>query len=243
MSILKFKVISLFPELFPGPLNISIIGKALNEGVWGLDVINLRDFASDKHNNVDDSPYGGGSGMVLKPDTVSKALESIINQEKRQIIYFSPRGKLLKQSDIYNYVKERELILLCGRFEGIDQRVIDKYNIQEVSIGDYVLAGGELAAMVFMESCIRTLPGVISKDDVNIEESFGIKFPYANLLEYPHYTKPAIWQGLHVPEILLSGNHKKINEWRLEMAEEVTRGRRKDMWAKYQRIKKNIAGN
>jgi tRNA (guanine37-N1)-methyltransferase len=237
---INFKLLTIFPELFPGPLGFSLAGKALNNNIWNYETINLRDFGIDKHGTVDDTPYGGGAGMVMRADVLGPAIEHAMNGSiNSKIIYFSPRGKLLTQAKVEEYSKENNLILLCGRFEGIDQRVIDEYNIEELSIGDYILSGGEIAAFTFMDSCIRLLPGVLNNQDTHLEESFATNSAYANLLEYPHYTRPNVWKERFVPEVLLSGHHGDIYKWRLREAEKITETRRTDLWEKYQALKKN----
>lgn len=225
-------ILTLFPEMFPGALGHSVIGRALEDGIWSFDTVNIRDFADNKHANVDDTPYGGGAGMLMRADVVGPAIESIPNRGK--IIYLSPRGKPLTQAKATELAQEKLLTLLCGRFEGVDQRVIDHYDIEEISIGDYVLAGGEVAAQVLLEAIIRLIPQVLGESASAEEESFAISTDYAGLLEYPHYTRPPSWNGLEVPEVLLSGHHEKIKKWRKEQAEQLTKARRPDMW---QRVK------
>ena len=230
---LNAKILTLFPEMFPGPLGHSLSGKALENSLWKLDVINVRDFAKDKHKTVDDTPFGGGAGMVIKPDIVSEALES--STPHSRIIFLSPRGKTLTQSLVKKLSQEQSLTLICGRYEGLDQRVIDYYKMEEISVGDYVLSGGELGAMILLDACIRLLPNAMGNEKTTDEESFE-----NNLLEYPHYTKPAIWQTpsseeLTIPEILKSGHHKKIHDWRKQKSEEITKKRRPDLWSIYQK--------
>jgi tRNA (guanine37-N1)-methyltransferase len=221
--------LTLFPDMFPGPLGHSLAGTALKNGIWSLEAINIRDFSTDKHRTVDDSPYGGGTGMVMKPDIIDAAIEHAKSRlPNARIIYTSPRGKPLAQS-LVNQLKSEDLIILCGRFEGVDQRVIDHHNMLEISLGDFVLSGGELAAMAIMDACARLLPGVISKADAITQESFGLSSEYAGLLEYPHYTRPPLWKGESVPDVLLSGNHEQINTWRLTQAKEITQARRPDL--------------
>ena len=236
---LNIKIISLFPELYPGPLNCSIIGDAMKKDIWNLSVYNLRDFATDKHKTVDDTPYGGGSGMVLRADILGKAIDEITenNPQKYLILYPSPRGDLLKQKKIVEFVKKTNILLLCGRYEGIDQRVIDKYNITEFSIGDYVLSGGEIASYVLIDAMVRTIPKVLGNKDSLQEESFAVNTKFQHLLEYPHYTRPLIWKHMQVPEILYSGDHKKIAKWRLNEAEKLTKARRSDLWLDYKKNK------
>ena len=230
-------IITLFPALFPGPLGESVLGRALANGIWQLQTHLLRDFATDKHRTVDDSPYGGGAGMVLKADVLDAALNHVLTLSPRaRCFYLSPRGTLLTQRFAHQLAEqlvERDLILLCGRFEGVDERFLQARDIEEISIGDYVLTGGDVAAMVLAESCVRLLPGVLGEEASVDEESFGINSDYAGLLEYPHYTKPPSWNGLDVPAVLLSGHHRNISQWRKEQAQELTRKRRPDLWKCY----------
>ena len=217
-------ILTLFPEIFPGSLGVSLLGKALREKVWQINTINIRDFAINKQKSVDDTPYGGGAGMVMRPDIISLALESISNLNLPKIC-LSAKGSKLTQSMAVKLSKESGLILLCGRYEGIDQRVIDYNNFEEISIGDYVLPGGESAAIVLLESVLRLLPNVLGGENTLDEESFNNEM----LLEYPHYTKPKEWKGIHVPEILVSGDHKKIQTWRNEKRLEITKKKRPDL--------------
>ena len=217
-------ILTLFPEIFPGSLDVSLLGKALRKKVWQINTINIRDFAINKQKSVDDTPYGGGAGMVMRPDIISLALESISNLNLPKIC-LSAKGSKLTQSMAVNLSKESGLILLCGRYEGIDQRVIDYNNFEEISIGDYVLPGGESAAIVLLESVLRLLPNVLGGENTLDEESFNNEM----LLEYPHYTKPKEWKGIHVPEILVSGDHKKIQTWRNEKRLEITKKKRPDL--------------
>lgn len=227
-------ILTLFPEIFPGTLGHSIFGNALEKGLWSLNTINFREFAVGKHANVDDTPYGGGAGMVMRADVVGPALESIPHQSR--VIHLSPRGKPLTQAMALELSQEKALTLLCGRFEGVDQRVIDYYNIEEISIGDYVLAGGEVAAQVLLEAVLRLIPGILGEKSSMEEESFALTTDYAGLLEYPHYTRPPSWNGHDVPEVLLSGHHENVKKWRKEQAETLTKARRPDMW---QRLRQN----
>lgn len=218
-------VITLFPDMFPGVLGQALAGTALQNNIWSLQTINPRDFATDKHGTVDDTPYGGGAGMVMKPDIIAAA----VRQAKAvnpgvPILYMSPRGTPLTQARVEELSKGAGIIILCGRYEGIDQRVIDAEHLEEVSIGDYVLAGGEVAAMVVLEAVTRLLPGVLGNNATHDEESFS-----NNLLEYPHYTRPAVWEGHAVPEVLTSGNHADIAAWRRAQAKALTRQRRPDL--------------
>jgi tRNA (guanine37-N1)-methyltransferase len=217
-------VLTLFPEMFPGPLVQSLAGRALQAGVWSLDAVNIRDFARDRHRTVDDTPFGGGAGMVLRPDVVDAAIASVA--DRRPIVFLTPRGRTMTQRDVERYAEAPGAILLCGRYEGVDQRVIDAHGMEEVCIGDYVLSGGELAALVLLDAAVRLLPGVMGAADSAVDESFA-----QHLLEYPHYTRPAEWQGRRVPDVLLSGHHQAVAAWRRAEAERVTRERRPDLWA------------
>ena len=222
-------MVTLFPELFPGPLAASLAGDALKRGLWGLETVALRDFGLGRHRQVDDTPAGGGAGMVLRADVVAAALDTArASAPEVPAICLSPRGEVLTQALVRELAAAPGLILLAGRFEGLDQRVIEARSLREVSIGDYVLSGGELAAMVLIDAVVRLLPGVVGKAASLAEESFE-----AGLLEYPHYTRPREWEGLTIPEVLLSGDHKKIAEWRRAEAERLTRERRPDLWAPY----------
>jgi tRNA (guanine37-N1)-methyltransferase len=219
----RASVLTLFPEMFPGPLAHSLAGRALQTGVWSLQTVNIRDFATDRHRSVDDTPFGGGAGMVLRPDVVDAAVASIT--DNRPLLFLTPRGRTLTQQDARHYAAAPGVILLCGRYEGVDQRVIEAHGMQEISVGDYVLSGGELPALMLLDATIRLLPGVMGAADSATEES------HANhLLEYPHYTRPADWQGRRVPDVLLSGHHAAIAAWRRQAAEQITRQRRPDLW-------------
>jgi tRNA (guanine37-N1)-methyltransferase len=229
---LKIKIFTIFPEIFPGNLEFSIVGDALKNNLWNLEIINIRDFAYDKRKTVDDTPYGGGAGMLMKCEPIADALDAkIADPKKIKIIYPSPRGNLFTQKKAVELALEPEIAIVCGRYEGIDQRLIEEYNMEEISIGDYVLSGGELPAMVMIDAIIRNIPGTLGGDESLNEESFGNAkgSAYDNLLEYPHYTKPQIWRGREVPEILVSGHHKNISDWRLEQAKKLTAARRKDL--------------
>ena len=217
-------VLTLFPEMFPGPLGHALAGRALAQGIWSLDMKNIRDFATDRHRSVDDTPFGGGAGMVLRPDVVDAALAAVA--DGRPMICLTPRGAPLTQQKLKNLSTGPGVILLCGRYEGIDQRVIDARKMEEISIGDYVLAGGELAALVLLDGAVRLLPGVMGAAASATEESFSDA-----LLEYPHYTRPAEWQGRRVPDVLLSGHHEAVAFWRRAESEKITRARRPDLWA------------
>ncbi len=225
-------VLTIFPDMFPGPLGMSLAGKGLAEGQWALEVIDIRDFATDKHRSVDDTPAGGGAGMVMRADIAAAAIDTAIAKAPAgmPILYLSPRGKPLTQARARVLADGPGAILLCGRFEGLDERVLEARGIEEVSIGDYVLSGGELAAQVVIDATVRLLPGVAGNATSLAEESFA-----EGLLEYPHYTRPREWEGRAIPDVLLSGDHKKIAAWRREQAERITRERRPDLWAKYRK--------
>lgn len=227
-------LLTLFPEMFPGTLGFSLAGKALEEGIWSYSAANIRDYAIDKHRSVDDIPYGGGAGMVMRADVLGRAIEAVHTPD-RPLLYMSPRGKVLDTPLVEALVSGKGMTILCGRFEGIDERLIEEYQVQEVSIGDYVLSGGEPAAMVLMDACIRRLSGVVGNETTFFEESFGQNADYAGLLEYPLYTRPPEWKGRLVPEVLVSGHHKRINTWRLECAEALTEQKRPDLWEKYRK--------
>jgi len=223
------QVFTLYPEVFPGPLSKGLYGKAMSKKLWDLKVVNIRDAAEDKHKTVDDTPYGGGSGMLLKADVLAKSLDQ--NRiEGEKILYLSPKGKKFDQSYAKKLATAKSLSLICGHFEGVDERVLSTRNIEEVSIGDYVLSGGETAAYVVIDSVLRLLPGVLGNDSSKIEETFE-----NGLLEYPQYTKPQIWEEKAVPDVLLSGDHSKIKDWRLSQSEAITRDRRPDLWEKYKK--------
>ena len=223
------QVFTLYPEVFPGPLSKGLYGKALSKELWNLKVVNIRDAAEDKHKTVDDTPYGGGLGMLLKADTLAKSLDK--NKiEGDRIIYLSPKGKKFDQLYAQELSKEKSVSFICGHFEGVDERVLSTRNIEEVSIGDYVLSGGETAAFVVIDSILRLLPGVLGNENSKMDESFE-----NGLLEYPQYTKPQIWEEKAVPDVLLSGDHNKIKDWRLSQSEAITRVRRPDLWQKYKK--------
>jgi tRNA (guanine37-N1)-methyltransferase len=219
----RASVLTLFPEVFPGPLAHSLAGRALAAGLWSLQTVNIRDFATDRHRSVDDTPFGGGAGMVMRADVVDAAVASVADD--RPLVFLTPRGRRLTQADVRRYAAGPGVILLSGRYEGIDQRVIEARGMEEVSIGDYVLSGGDLPALVLLDAAVRLLPGVMGAAESAAEESFS-----HHLLEYPHFTRPADWQGRRVPETLLSGHHAAIAAWRQAEAERITRERRPDLW-------------
>ena len=227
-------VATLFPRSFPGTLGMSICGKALDRGIWALKTLDIRDFAVDRHKTVDSSPYGGGPGMVLRPDVLDRTLEAISHVPGRRIC-LSPRGRRFDQAFAKELAHEPGVVLVCGRYEGIDQRVIEAREMEEVSLGDFVLTGGEIAAQALLDATVRLLPGVIGSEQGLDEESFE-----DGLLEYPQYTHPKIWKGRSVPEVLLSGNHKKIAEWKKQQSELVTRNYRPDLWEAYEGVKVQI---
>ena len=223
------QVFTLYPEVFPGPLAKGLYGKALSNKLWNLSVINIRDAATDKHKTVDDAPYGGGTGMLLKADILANSLDRKVKKGER-VFYLSPKGKKFDQKLAQDLSKEKSISLICGHFEGVDERVLTTRNIEEISIGDYVLSGGETAALVVLDSILRLLPGVLGNEKSSIDETFE-----NGLLEYPQYTKPQIWEEKSVPEVLLSGDHAKIKDWRLSQSEAITRVRRPDLWQKYKK--------
>ena len=225
------RIFTLYPEMFPGPLNTGLYGKALEKKLWNLQVINIRDSAIDKHKTVDDTPFGGGNGMLLKPDVLGKSIDNNTKQGER-IFYLSPKGKKFDQEFAKEISKEKIINLICGHFEGIDERVLSTRKIEEISIGDYILSGGESASFVFLDAVLRLLPGILGNDLSKQDESFE-----NGLLEYPQYTKPQIWEKKSVPEVLLSGDHAKIKDWRLAQSKDITRRRRPDLWKKYKKNK------
>ena len=221
------RVFTIYPELFPGPFSKGLYGKAFDKKIWDLKTINLRDYTTDKHKTVDDTPYGGGSGMLIKPDVIGNALDKNTKSNEK-IIFLTPRGKIFNQDFAKKLSKEKTINIICGHFEGIDERVIESRNIEEISIGDFILSGGETATYVFLDTILRLIPGVIGNENSTMEESFE-----NGLLEYPEYTKPKIWEKKSVPDVLLSGDHAKIKHWRLLQSEDITRVRRPDLWQKY----------
>ena len=223
------KIFTLYPEYFPGPFDIGICKKAFEKKLWDLKLINIRDYADDKHKTVDDTPYGGGVGMLMRPDVVAKSLDANLD-EKETVYYLTPKGKIFNQDIAKDIVKKNKVNILCGHFEGVDQRVLDSRNIEEISIGDFILSGGEMASFIVLDTVLRLVPGVLGNLNSTKDESFE-----NGLLEYPQYTKPQIWEKLSVPDILLSGDHNKIKSWRLSQSEAITRLRRPDLWQKYKK--------
>ena len=221
------QIFTIYPDYFPGPFNKGLYGKAMEKKIWDLKTVDIREYALDKHKTVDDTPYGGGSGMLLKPDVVAKSIDAN-TQKGEKIFYLSPRGKVLNQNIAREISKEKKVNLICGHFEGVDQRVLDNRAIDELSIGDFVLSGGETASYVILDAILRLIPGVIGNEESKNEESFE-----NGLLEYPQYTKPQIWEEKSVPNVLLSGDHAKIKDWRLTQSKAITRHRRPDLWQKY----------
>ncbi|PCI59379.1 MAG: tRNA (guanosine(37)-N1)-methyltransferase TrmD [Kordiimonadales bacterium] len=228
------QLLTIFPEMFPGTLGQSLAGKGLDAGIWALKTLDIRDFSSDKHRSVDDTPAGGGPGMVMRADVLGKAIDAASKNAGPDwpLVYMSPRGRRFEQADAKKWHKAGGVTILCGRFEGVDERVLEARGVEEISVGDFVLSGGEPAAMVMLDAVVRLLPGVMGANATLDEESFE-----NGLLEYPHYTRPAVWEEREIPEVLTSGHHKKIAEWRHARAEEMTRIRRPDLWSSYVRAK------
>jgi len=233
----RVTVLTLFEDMFPGPLGLSLSGQGLKDGIWAMETVDIRAFASDKHRSVDDAPFGGGPGMVMRAEEVDAAITSVVTEKrdndgdkapKRPLIYVSPRGCPLDQERVRELASGPGAVLLCGRFEGLDERVIEAHDIEEVSLGDFVLSGGELAAMALIDACVRLQPGIMGSIESGEEESFE-----RGLLEYPHYTRPRVWRGREVPAVLTSGDHGKIKAWRLAQAERITKERRPDLWRRY----------
>ena len=227
----RARVFTLYPELFPGPLDIGLYKRALEKKLWSLEVINIRDYASDKHNTVDDTPFGGGSGMLMRADVIANSLDKNISNKNDSIIYLSPKGKKFDQS-YAKKISNKNINIICGHFEGIDERILKTRNIEEVSVGDFILSGGEIGALIVIDTIVRLIPGVLGNSNSLTDETFE-----RNLLEYPQYTKPQKWEKNDVPEVLLSGDHAKIKSWRLAQAEDITRRRRPDLWEKYKKNK------
>jgi tRNA (guanine37-N1)-methyltransferase len=233
------QILTLFPEMFPGPLGLSLAGKALENRLWSMDVMQIRDHALDKHRSVDDTPAGGGPGMVMRADVMGRAIDAAIAKREENssgedwpLVYLSPRGRRLDQKMVQEFARKGGITLICGRFEGLDERVLEKRKIEEVSLGDFILSGGEIAAMMLMDAVVRLIPGVIGEPDTLLEESFT-----SGLLEYPQYTRPQVWEGEEIPDVLTSGHHGKIREWRQERSEKLTKERRPDLWKEYSRNK------
>ena len=227
----KARIFTLYPELFPGPLGIGLYKKALEKKLWSLEVVNIRDYSVDKHKTVDDTPFGGGSGMLMRADVIANSLDKNISDKAEPIIYLSPKGKKFDQT----YAKKilnKNINIICGHFEGVDERLLETRNIEEISVGDFVLSGGEIGALVIIDSIVRLIPGVLGNSNSLKDETFE-----RNLLEYPQYTKPQKWEKKDVPEVLLTGDHAKIKDWRLDQSEDITRRRRSDLWSKYKKSK------
>ena len=225
------RIFTLYPELFPGPLGNGLYKKALEKKLWSLEIINIRDYATDKHKTVDDTPFGGGSGMLMRADVIANSLDKNISDKAEPIIYLSPKGKKFDQT----YAKKilnKNINIICGHFEGVDERLLETRNIEEISVGDFVLSGGEIGALVIIDSIVRLIPGVLGNSNSLKDETFE-----RNLLEYPQYTKPQKWEKKDVPEVLLTGDHAKIKDWRLDQSEDITRRRRPDLWSKYKKSK------
>ena len=225
------RVFTLYPELFPGPLGSGLYKRALDKKIWSLEVVNIRDYATDKHKTVDDTPFGGGSGMLMRADVIANSLDKNISDKNEPIIYLSPKGRKFDQT----YAKKilnKNINIICGHFEGVDERLMETRNIEEISIGDYVLSGGEIGAFVVIDTIVRLIPGVLGNPSSLAEETFE-----RNLLEYPQYTKPQKWEKKEVPEVLLTGDHNKIKDWRSTQSEDITRRRRPDLWKKYKKDK------
>ena len=227
----KARIFTLYPELFPGPLGVGLYKKALEKKLWSLDVVNIRDYSVDKHKTVDDTPFGGGSGMLMRADVIANSLDKNISDKAEPIIYLSPKGKKFDQT----YAKKilnKNINIICGHFEGVDERLLETRNIEEISVGDFVLSGGEIGALVIIDSIVRLIPGVLGNSNSLKDETFE-----RNLLEYPQYTKPQKWEKKDIPEVLLTGDHAKIKDWRLDQSEDITRRRRPDLWSKYKKSK------
>lgn len=228
-------ILTLFPEMFPGSLDHSLAGRALEDGIWSYETVNIRDYAADRHKTVDDTPCGGGPGLVMKANVINAAFDQAIQEtDDRPVIYLSPRGQKFDQEMAHEFVSKKGVVMLCGRYEGVDERVLRARNVREVSLGDFILSGGEPAALMIMDACIRLLPGVMGNVETADQESFE-----SGLLEYPHYTRPVVWEDhtgkeWTVPDVLLSGHHKNIQSWRFDQAVEITKARRPDLWQRYQ---------
>lgn len=223
-------ILTIFPEMFPGPLGQSILGKSLERNLWSLNTINIRDFAKDKHQSVDDTCFGGGAGMVFRPDVLDGAIGFVADITPGPLIYLTPRGKPLTQSRVEQLSREPSIKVICGRYEGVDERIFKAWDIEEISLGDFVLAGGEVAAMALVEACVRLIPGVLGKEESHRDDSFS-----CGLLEHPHYTRPQLWNGLQVPDVLLSGHHEKIDSWRFEESLRMTKEKRPDLYEEFRK--------
>ena len=228
-------VLTIFPEMFPGPLGASLAGRANAKGLWSLDAVDIRDFATDRHRMVDDTPAGGGPGMVMKADVIARAIDAVATDDRPRLL-MSPRGEPLTQARVRDLAAGPGAIVVCGRFEGVDERVIAGRGLTEISIGDYVLSGGEIAAMVLIDACVRLIPGVMGKEASAVEESFS-----AHLIEYPQFTRPQLWEGRAIPDVLTSGDHGRVDAWRRSEAERLTQERRPDLWAAYQAARNQAA--
>ncbi|WP_341763815.1 tRNA (guanosine(37)-N1)-methyltransferase TrmD [Candidatus Tisiphia endosymbiont of Beris chalybata] len=230
MSLLHASILTIFPDMFPGPLQYSLAGQALRNGIWDYEIINIRNFGLTKHKKVDDEAYGGGNGLIMRPDVGGNCIEHVLSTQKDvQIYYPSPRGKLFTQAMAHEIIKKSEIIILCGRFEGIDERLIEEYNIVEISIGDYILSGGEIAALAILDCLIRLLPNVLTNKETLQSESFEQNGEFSGLLECPLYTRPVEWREKKVPDVLLSGNHQLIREWKQQQSIEITKKRRPEL--------------
>jgi tRNA (guanine37-N1)-methyltransferase len=230
MSLLHVSILTIFPEMFPGTLQYSLAGQALKKGIWSYDTVNIRDFGLTKHKNIDDEAYGGGNGLIMRPDVAGSCIEHVLSSRNNAKIYYpSPRGKLFTQEMAHEIIQEKDIIILCGRFEGIDERIIEEYNVTEISMGDYILSGGEVAALAILDSLIRLLPNVLVNKDTLQSESFEKNGEFSGLLECPLYTRPVKWKKREVPSVLLSGNHKLISDWKRKQSMEITKKRRPDL--------------
>ena len=234
---MNFKIFTLFPNMFSSYFKESILGRALEKKIWSYQIINIRDYSRDKHHRVDDVPFGGGEGMVINPEVISSAIDSNCDVKNTKFYYMSRSGKVFTQEKIREIIEYKEIAIICGRYEGVDQRVIDEYGMEEISIGDYILTGGEIPTMALVDACVRCVKGVLGNENSLNSETFGglKNSKYKNLLEYPLYTHPRVWRNREVPDVLLSGNHKNIDDWKLKESEKITKLRRKDLWKKYRK--------
>ncbi|HSQ97318.1 MAG TPA: tRNA (guanosine(37)-N1)-methyltransferase TrmD [Rickettsiales bacterium] len=238
---INIKIFTLFPEIFKDYLNTSILGKALEKKLWDYQIINIRDYSTEKHKKVDDIPFGGGCGMIMQAEPLANAIDANCDIKNTKFYYMSPRGEVFTQQKVKDIIQNKEIAIICVRYEGLDQRVIDEYDMEEISIGDFVLTGGELPALTLIDCCIRCIDGVLGNNNSLNDESFGGLEESKNnfLLEYPLYTQPRVWRNREVPEVLTSGNHKNIADWKLQKAKEITEERRKDLWEKFTNYKSN----